>query len=184
MSADTALVIIDTQIGVVQDAYKRDEILENINVLLERARSSAIPVIYVQHDGPEGDDLAPGASGWPIHPAVAPREGEPIVRKESPDSFHLTNLQEELQKRGIKNLVIAGGQTEVCVDTTIRRSLSEGYDVVLAGDAHATFDNDTLTAEQIIAFTNSNLRGLWAAGQRVKVKLASEISFTEFSHAS
>ena len=132
MSADTALVVIDAQIGVVGEAYHHDEVLDNINLLLDRARSSGTPVIYVQHNEPKGGELEPGTPKWPLHPAIAPRDGEPVVQKESPDSFHETRLQAELEARGIKRLVITGGQTQYCVDTTVRRAVAQHNRRILA----------------------------------------------------
>ena len=179
MSTDTALVVIDAQIGVVGEAYHHDEVLENIQLLLGRARSSGTPVLYVQHNGPKGDELEPGTPKWPIHPAVTSRDGEPVIQKESPDSFHETRLQEELEARGIKSLVITGGQTQICVDTTVRRAVAQGYDVLLASDAHTTEDSETLPAESIIAFYNETLNGFWAGDRKVRVQPASEIHFAE-----
>ena len=177
MNTDTALVVIDAQIGVVGEAYHHDEVLDNINLLLDRARSSGTPVIYVQHNEPKGGELEPGTPKWPIHPAIAPREGEPVVQKASPDSFHETHLQEELAARGIKRLVIAGAQTQMCIDSTVRRAVADGYDVLLAGDAHTTDDSETLPAEKIVAFFNETLDGFWAGEHKVKVQPASEIQF-------
>jgi len=179
MSADTALVVIDAQIGVVGEAYHHDEVLDNINLLLDRARTSGTPVIYVQHNDPKGGELEPGTPKWPIHPAIAPRDGEPVVQKESPDSFHETRLQAELEARGIKRLVITGGQTQYCVDTTVRRAVAQGYDVLLASDAHTTEDSETLPAEKIIAFSNETLNGFWAGEHEVRVQPASEIHFAD-----
>jgi nicotinamidase-related amidase len=179
MSADTALVVIDAQIGVVGEAYHHDEVLDNINLLLDRARNSGTLVIYVQHNGPKGDELEPGAPKWPIHPAIAPRDGETVVQKESPDSFHSTRLQAELEARGIKRLVITGGQTQYCVDTTVRRAVAQGYNVLLASDAHTTEDSDTLPAEKIVAFYNETLNGFWAGECEVRVQPSSEIQFAE-----
>ncbi len=173
MSTDTALVVIDVQMGVVGEAYHRDEVLENIQLLLGRARSSGIPVLYVQHNEP--GMMEPGMPLWQIHPAVAPHENEPAIQKESPDAFHETRLQEELEARGIKRLVICGSQTQLCVDTTVRRAVASGYDVLLASDAHTTDDSKTLPAEKIIAFYNETLNGFWAGEHRVRVQPASEI---------
>jgi nicotinamidase-related amidase len=177
MSTDTALVVIDAQIGVVGEAYHHDEVLSNIQLLLDRARSSGTPVLYVQHN--ERGGMEPGMPSWQIHPAVTPREGEPVIQKESPDSFHETRLQEELEARGIKRLIITGGQTQYCVDTTVRRAVAQDYDVLLASDAHTTEDSETLPAEQIIAFYNETLNGFRAGERKVRVQPASEIHFAE-----
>ncbi len=118
-----------------------------------------------------------GTPDWEILPAVKPRAGEPAIRKEAPDSFHETRLQEELAARGIKRLVIAGAQTQMCIDSTVRRAVADGYDVLLAGDAHTTDDSETLPAEKIVAFFNETLDGFWAGEHRVKVQPASGIQF-------
>ena len=177
MSKDTALVVIDAQIGVVGEAYHHDEVLSKIQMLLGRARSSETPVLYVQHN--ERGGMEPGMPSWQIHPTITPHEGEPVIQKESPDSFHQTSLQEELEALGIKRLVITGGQTQYCVDTTIRRAVAQGYDVLLASDAHTTEDSETLPAEKIIAFYNETLNGFWAGKHKVRVQPAHEIHFAE-----
>ena len=141
MNVDTALVVIDAQMGVVGEAYHHDEVLDKINLLLDRARTSGTPVIYVQHIDPW---MEQGTSLWQIHSKVAPHEGEPAIQKKSPDSFHETRLKAELEARSIKRLVITGGQTQFCVDTTVRRAVAQGYDVLLASDAHTTEDSETL----------------------------------------
>ncbi len=177
MTNDTALVIIDVQKGLIAEAYQRDEVLEHINTLLARARTSGTPVIYVQHDGPKGDELEVGTDGWQISPVIAPQEGEPIVRKRASDAFYETSLKQELDRRRIRHLVVAGGQTQYCVDTTVRRATTCGYEVTLAGDAHTTFDCDTLTAAQIIAFHNETLNGFQTDTYNIIVKPTREIVF-------
>jgi hypothetical protein len=68
-------------------------------------------------------------------------------------------------------------QTQYCVDTTVRRAVAQGYDVLLASDAHTTEDSDALPAEKIIAFYNETLNGFWAGEREVRVQPASEIHF-------
>ena len=85
-----------------------------------------------------------------------------IIRKPESDAFYGTNLQEELEARGIKKLVVTGCKTEYCVDATCRRATNLGYHVTLVKDAHSTTDNHILTAEQIIAYHNHLLEGMWS----------------------
>jgi nicotinamidase-related amidase len=175
MSNDTALLVIDVQKGMFSEddpVYDGENLLSKISTLITQARASGIPVIYVQHNGRPGDPLEPGTEGWPIHPAIEPAKGEPVVDKWTPDSFHETSLQQELEERGIKKLVVAGIQTEYCVDTTCRRASSLGYDITLVKDAHSTWDSRTLSAPQIIAHHNDALDGWF-----VTPRAASEISF-------
>ncbi len=161
MATDSALLIIDVQNGMFADEYPvhdGEKLLQTLGGLIAQARAAGVPVIYVRHGEAPGEPLAEGTSGWHIHPAIAPRTDEPIVDKRTPDSFHETTLQQELAARGVTKLIIAGMQTEMCVDTTCRRAASLGYDVSLVTDAHSTWNSSILTAEQIIAHHNKSLR--------------------------
>jgi nicotinamidase-related amidase len=180
MSKTTALVVIDVQVGIIEGAraYRRSEVLEQISSLLERARASETAILYVQHDGPEGHEVEAGSPGWQIHPAIAPAPGEPIVRKRASDSFFETTLQRELERRGIRHLVITGAMTEYCVDTTCRRAISLGYDVTLVSDAHTTHDNDLLSAAVIISHHNALLDGFDAGDHSISVKPAERVDLT------
>ena len=45
----------------------------------------------------QGSPLEHGTAGWEIHPFIVPLEGDLIVEKGTPDSFHETNLHTKLQ---------------------------------------------------------------------------------------
>ena len=176
---NSTLLIIDVQVGIVEGfhAYRGREVLEHINELLTKARASNTPIIYVQHDGETGHPLEAGTAGWEIHPHIKPHDGELVIRKRASDSFFETTLQNELEARGIKNLIVAGCMTEYCVDTTSRRAISMGYDVTLVSDAHTTVDNKLLTAAQIIAHHNALLDGFDAGPHAITVKPSDEVTF-------
>lgn len=172
--SDTALVIIDVQAGMFAEAeqpYQGEQLLANINHLLAQARASATPIIYIQH-GSRAGSLEPGTPGWAIHPAIAPLATDTVVQKRFPDAFQATTLQEELTARGIKKLVVAGMQTEFCVDTTCRRAFSLDYEVTLVQDAHSTWNSAIAPAEQIIAHHNAVL-GDWFT----RLQATKEIAF-------
>jgi len=177
MPSDSALLIIDVQKGMFAEndpVYNSDALLTTLGDLIARARTASVPVIYIQHSGGEKHPLHPSAPGWPIHPAIAPADGELIVHKHYPDSFQETDLQHELEERGVKHLIVAGIQTEYCVDTTCRRAYSLGYDVTLVQDAHSTWNTENLKATQIIAHHNQTLGGWFVA-----LKAAREIEFDQ-----
>jgi nicotinamidase-related amidase len=158
----TALVVIDVQQGMFGGApplHRPDALLVTIRVLQERARAAGIPVLHVQHDSGPGGPLARGSSGFAIHAEVAPRPGEEVVVKDRCDAFLGTGLDARLHALGIGRLVIAGMQTEFCVDTTTRAAFAHGFQVVLAADAHSTFDSSVLKAADIVAHHNQVLRG-------------------------
>jgi nicotinamidase-related amidase len=175
----SALLIVDVQIGLVEliPPEVQRSVLPNIITLLTKARAAGILVIYIQHDGPMGHPLETHTKGWEIYPSLTPADGDQIIRKRESDSFFETKLQEELGKRGISNLIVAGGMTEYCVDTTCRRATSLGYDVTLASDAHLTRDTKVLTAANIIAHHNFVLDDFGAGDHVVRVKPTDEIVF-------
>jgi nicotinamidase-related amidase len=174
-----ALLVVDVQVGLVEliPENVREKVLPRIRTLVEKARASGKPVIFIQHDGGKAHPLETHSQGWQIHPSLKPADGEPVIRKREPDSFFETKLQEELERRGIKRLIIAGGMTEYCVDTTCRRATSLGYDVTLAGDAHLTRDNGVLSAANIIAHHNLVLDDFGAGNHVVSVRPTREIVF-------
>jgi len=175
----SALLIIDVQIGLVDlmSAEVQSSALPKIKTLLTEARASGIPVIYIQHDGAKGHPLETHTEGWKLYPPLKPADGECVIRKRESDSFFGTTLQQELEKRGIAHLIVAGAMTEYCVDTTCRRAASLGYDVTLVGDAHLTRDNEVLTAANIIAHHNFVLNDFGAGEHVVRVRPADEIVF-------
>lgn len=81
-----------------------------------------------------------------------------MIQKTTPDSFYKTKLYEELQKLHIEHLVVAGIQSEVCVDTTCRNAYSLNYKITLVLDAHSTWDSEELSAQQTINHHNQVLR--------------------------
>lgn len=96
-----------------------------------------------------------------------------IIQKTRPDSFYNTTLEEELKRQDIEHVILAGMQSELCVDTTCRRASSMGYAVTLVSDAHSTWSSAALTAQQIIDHENATLR--WFAS----IKTTEEVIFAE-----
>lgn len=177
LAKDTALLIVDMQNGVfdgsiVPPVARAEQLLEGVAKLIEKARESATCTIFVQHNGGKGHPMETGTKGWDIHPDLAVDPRDPIVQKDTPDSFYETHLQDELTARNIKKLVIAGIQTEFCIDTTCRQAFSLNYDVLLAEDAHSTWDTERFSASQIIDHHN-HLLGEWF----VSLRRVNDLSF-------
>jgi nicotinamidase-related amidase len=156
----TALIVIDMQMGMLGEnppPYRAEEVVQRAASLLARARASGTPVFHVQHDGGPGDSLAKGTPGFAHHPMVAPKAGEPVIEKRQVNAFQDTDFHDRLQRAGIDQLIVAGMQTEYCVDTACRAAVALGYKVALVADAHTTFDNPELPAERIVAHHNNTL---------------------------
>ncbi len=133
----SALLVIDVQNNVVDDAWHRDEIVRNINSVVEKARVGNTEVIWIQHSS---KDLPIGSEGWKIVPELKPLASEPIVRKLYRSSFEDTELEPLLDKLGVDHLYITGAQTNNCVRHTSHAALERGYDITLIKDAHTTSD--------------------------------------------
>lgn len=175
---NTALLVIDVQVGQIErPVFQGNEILARIKNLIDRARSSNVPVIYIQHADDAGGLFEVGGHGWQIFPVVAPIDNELIISKRASDAFYETPLQTELDSRKIQNLVVVGCRTEYCIDTTCRRATTLGYNVVLAADAHTTTDNEVLSAAQIIGHHNTTLDDFGNDNFVITTKKESEISF-------
>lgn len=163
--SDIALLVIDMQVGLLEnDSFPMlgsRELVERCASLIKRARAVAVPVVFVQHCDQE-PPLESGSHGWMLAPGLDVRAEDAVVQKRTPDSFHETELQQLLEQQGVKRLVVCGLQSEFCIDTTVRRAFSLGYQTTLVKDGHSTCNSRRLTAEQIIAFENRVLGGWFA----------------------
>ena len=84
-----------------------------------------------------GRVLIRGEPGWEIIPELTPEPDEPIVDKPGSGAFYSTELEHILLRRGVRNLIIMGVTTEVCVNTTLREASDRGFDNLLLEDCCA-----------------------------------------------
>jgi nicotinamidase-related amidase len=169
---DTALVIIDIQNDYFPGGAMELEGAEAAGLrageALEKFRKENLPVFHVRHLSvrPGATFFLPGTPGAEIHPSVLPREGETVVEKNFPNSFRGTALQNYLDKHKIKNLVVAGMMTHMCVDASVRHAADLGYKITLLGDACATraqkYGEESVPARQVHAAFLAALNGFYA----------------------
>lgn len=175
---NTALLVIDVQIGVVAGAHERDLVLANIGVLVGKARADGVPIVWVQHSD---EQLERGSPAWQFVPELVRQESEPLVHKSFSDSFEATDLEALLARASVGRLIVAGAQTDECIRSTIHGAFVRGYDVTLVGDAHTTEDQTEWGApppELVIAHTNLYWQYQSAPGRRAEVTGTKDVTFS------
>jgi nicotinamidase-related amidase len=90
-------------------------------------------------DGPMGRILVRGEPGHGIIEELAPASGEPVIDKPGKGAFFATDLSAILAHRGIKQLVVTGVTTEVCVNTTVREANDRGFDCLVLSDCCGSY---------------------------------------------
>lgn len=175
----TAVLVIDVQQVLCSGpdaAHDCDGAIDRINAVTRNARLAGAPVILVQHESGAGY-LEYGSPDWELAQGLHVEPSDVRVRKRTPDAFLQTDLQSVLEKRRIRELVVCGMHTEFCIDTTTRRALALGYQVILVADGHTSAGNAVLSAPQIIAHHNATLTNISSFGPRARAVSSSEVQF-------
>ncbi|WP_406365795.1 cysteine hydrolase family protein [Streptomyces sp. NBC_01546] len=171
IAPDSALLVIDVQRGFDDASFwgprNNPAAEENIAALMDAWKASGRPVVLVQHASRvAGSVLAPDQPGYAFKELVEQRRYEALlVTKTVNSAFYGTpDLADWLTARGIGQVVVAGIQTNMCVETTARMAGNLGYDVLVPLDATHTFDlagpeGLALTADELATATAVNLQG-------------------------
>jgi len=156
---NTALLIIDIQNdyfpGGKMELDKATEAAEKTASILAYFREKDLPVFHIQHEsiGENVTFFIPGTEGQRINTLVKPQGNETVLTKNFPNSFMQTDLLEKLKEQKIKNLVITGMMTLMCVDATARAAKDLGFHCTLIHDATAAraleFNGKSVTADQV-----------------------------------
>lgn len=167
--AHTALLVIDVQNdfcapgGHTQARLGRDvadcrAVVEPIEGLAGAARRAGVPVVWIRADydrahlsppiharqvarGIEKAYCVSGTWGAEFY-RVSPADGDLLIEKHRHTAFAGTELDQVLRDRGIRTVVVAGVQTHVCVESTLRDASARGYYVVVPRDCVGSYDRD------------------------------------------
>jgi nicotinamidase-related amidase len=177
--SQTALVVVDVQVGVMAESWDGPRVIKNVARAVERARERGVPVIWVQH---ESEDLPRDSSPWQLVPELVPGVGEKVVYKCFPSSFEETGLEQVLSGEGTTHIVLAGAQTNWCIRATAYAALDRGYDLTLLKDAHTTSsidlaDGTRVEASSIITDLNVTMEWLRYPGRQNRTATAGEVVF-------
>jgi nicotinamidase-related amidase len=140
--SESALLVVDAQ-----DSFKVDPKWErrnnrnferNVSALIDAYRAAGRPVIFFLHT-----DSDPGFERDSVHlrlmDFITVREGEPVILKDTRNTFTGTTLQAQLLALGVRRLAITGIQMEQCCETTARVAADLGYAVDFVIDGTMTF---------------------------------------------
>lgn len=169
--SESALIMIDCQNTYREGIMKLEgveEALAEAKKLLEKARAEGIPVFHIRHDSGPGSPYDVNDHIGAIADIVAPKEGEPIITKNFPNSFVQTDLDEQLKAEGVKNIILAGFMTHMCVNSTAHGGFNLGYAPTVVASATATrpleaANGKVLSAQEVHDGALASTRDLYAA---------------------
>lgn len=156
---NTALILIDIQKGFDDEEYwggnrNNKDAEQKSAMILKKWRALKLPVFHIVHSSQDpASRLHKSHAGFEIKDEVKPISGEPVIEKNVNSAFIGTDLQEQLESKGIKDLVIVGLTTNHCVSTSTRMAGNFGFKVLLISDATATFDRTGINGELFTAET-------------------------------
>lgn len=153
---NSALLLVDIKNrlpGRLTPIYNEEELMRNLETLVKSARNTNALIINVQNYSRVLQASPLGSAK--LNPGVIMRNGQLVIYKEQTSAFKDTALKEELDKRNIRRLVVAGLVTQGCIKSTCLDAKKLGYDVVLAEDGHSNYNQN---AEEVIKQWNDTLR--------------------------
>jgi len=158
----TALMVVDLQQALCDAAPSEpiQTVMTHIEELLQLAKLSGWPVVFVQHWTEPGSILDRGSAGWQLAGALRDRVPDFHLEKNALSCFEDGRLHVWLNEKGITRLCITGMQTEYCISAACEGAAARGYDVILPVDAHMTIDGPDRSAAEIVAEANERLAGL------------------------
>ena len=155
----TALVLVDIQndyfAGGRMELSGMDAASATAKKLLHLFRENNWPTLHIQHISAQkgATFFLPDTSGAEIHESIKPFEQEAVIQKHYPNSFRETDLYDHLTGAAIKNVVICGAMSHMCIDATTRAAADLGFSCVVVHDGCATrdleFEGKAIAAKEV-----------------------------------
>jgi len=175
-----ALLVIDLQKAVVEDAVDVPGVLSRVNHLINEARNNGAPLIFIQHQEEGDPQMSPGSPSWEFVDELDFRNGDSLVHKKYRDGFADTELKDLLMSTGTTEVVVTGAQSDYCVPTTALSALARGFDVTLVRNGHTTCatgpGNGSVPGASVVEFINGHFEWLFYPDRKISVEEAASIS--------
>jgi len=137
------LLVVDVQEGMLAHPryahYRTEQAIEHIRALIEEARVTQTPVVYVQNHSDKKPRRSRAARL--LYPEIAPQEGDLVIRTRYMDSFEELMFRQELESGRFHTLVVTGLDAEQCLDTACDLALDLDYDVTVVLDTYNVCSN-------------------------------------------
>lgn len=155
-----ALIIVDIQNDYFPEGANplvgSQQAVDKAAQVIAHFRKNNLPLFFIQHDaGPTSNWFRTGSHGIQIHPLIKPGAEEPVIVKVHPNSFLDTDLEHRLNNNAIKELIVIGMMSHMCIDATVRAASDKGFSCTVVEDACATkdltFHNKKVLAEDVHA---------------------------------
>ena len=145
-----ALVLIDLMPRIVAlpvAPHTGQEVLQRCRRLADAFRATDRAVVLVRVERPNVTEQPPGSDF--VEGLV--HLGDIVIVKRTIGAFHNTDLHEQLQRRGVSTLVLAGLVTTMGVESTARAASDHGYELEFVADAMSGLaaDEHIFTIEKI-----------------------------------
>ena len=180
----TALLIIDpyndfiSEGGKIWDRIKNvaeaNNCVPNMSNVMNASRKAGLRVFYAPHHRYRSGDyetwkyIAPiqkagwmskvfenGTWGGEIRAEFAPQPGDTVAQEHWCSSgFANTDLDLQLKKHGIHQLIVIGLVAHTCVESTVRFAAELGYEVTLVKDATADYADEFMHAALVVNLPN------------------------------
>ena len=149
------LLIVDTQKLITNNELYQFSLFESrVRQLINKARSRGVEVIFVRHDDGKENGLLKGTEEFEIYDGFQPVGSEVIFDKNVNSAFRGTGLLEYLRQKEENTVIIAGLQTEYCIDATIKAGFEHGFKMIVPANTNSTFDNQYMSADQTYKYYN------------------------------
>ena len=180
----TALLVVDPYNDFISEGGKiwprikavaeANSCVPHMLQVLNAAREARLHVFYAMHHRYRPGDyeiwtyIAPiqkaawrnksfeyGTWGGEIRAEFVPRPGEIVASEHWCSSgFANTDLDLQLKKHGIHQLIVIGLIAHTCIEATVRYAAELGYDVTVVKDATADYSDETMHAALDINIPN------------------------------
>jgi nicotinamidase-related amidase len=156
--ATTALVLIDLQRGITAGQtvpHAAADVIARAARLIAACRSRGVHIVLVHVDPgpngvlfprPEADQPRPPMTVGPHWAELMPELGreatDVVVTKHQPNAFYATDLEVQLQRRGVRTIILGGISTNVGVEATARAAHERGYEQIFVSDVMAAREAD------------------------------------------